>query len=95
MKPKWPQEPKSIIDEELKQCFARYKASWEPVERKTEVVAEKAWQSSRSSNTKSQHLEQDLESLVDLVKEKRLGQRQGRNDKSLWAAGKQASDVAL
>ena len=73
MKPKWPQEPKSIINEELKQCFARYKESWEPVEKKTEVVAEKAWQSSRSSNTKSQHLEQDLESLVDLVKEKTAG----------------------
>ena len=60
---------RSIEEEELKQFFARHKAAWESAERKTERVAEKAWQLSQGSNTKSQNLDQDLEGLMDLVKE--------------------------
>ena len=47
------QEQKSLVEEELMQCFERYKATWELVVKKTEAVASKTWQ----SNTKSQHLD--------------------------------------
>ena len=35
------QDQQSIVEEELKQCFESYKATWEPAEKMTEVVAAK------------------------------------------------------
>ena len=44
----------------LKQCFLRLKATLEQVDKMTEVVEEKAWYLSQSSNTKSQHVDADF-----------------------------------
>ena len=60
MTPKLPNNRKSLVEEELRQCFGRYQATWRCVERKTEVVTEKAWQFSQSSNKKSQRLDADF-----------------------------------
>ena len=45
------------VAQKLKQRFARYKGTWELVEKNTDVVAERAWQLSQSSNTESQQLD--------------------------------------
>ena len=42
---------KSLAEDGLKQCFERHKTSWEPAARKTDVIAEKAWQLSQNNNT--------------------------------------------
>ena len=54
------------MEEEVNQCFERYKATWEFVG-SSEVVAEKGWQLSQSSNTMSQHL--DAKASEDGLKE--------------------------
>ena len=39
--------------------FERHEATWDPTARKTEAIAEKAWQLSQSNNTKGQQVAQD------------------------------------
>ena len=73
-------EQKNLAEEEVKQCFERYKDILEVCGEKTE---ETPWQLSQSSNTKSQNLEQDLEGFSELGRRKRLGHRQGGDDKPL------------
>ena len=72
------------MEEELKQCFLRLKATLEQVDKMTEVVEEKAWYLSQSSNTKSQHVDAYFlpkkENLLDFVEE-HGGDRQRRADK--------------
>ena len=77
------QEPKkSIIEEELKQCFEAQGIMG--VCGKTDrSCRRKNWQLSQSSNTESQNLEQDLGRLHGSGQRKRLGQGHWRKDKSL------------
>ena len=36
-------EQERLQEDELRQCFEQHKETWEPAERKTEAIAEKAW----------------------------------------------------
>ena len=68
IRPKLPQQSRG---RRHKQYFLRLKATLEQVDKKTEVVAEKAWHVSQSSNTKSQYLdaEKTKKGFMDLVQE--------------------------
>ena len=80
-------ELRELAEDDLRRCPEKYKASKESAGEKGETVAGKVRQASQSNHTKSQNLEQDIDSLVSTIKTG--GWSKTREDEvRLWAERK-------